>query len=112
MKRPASDRTVDMFAPKEAVPEALPEEEKAERVSIPDDADRMREQAFQAQEWTSKNFGFPDEKGNQYRMTHRGQHYYLESVSSSRYTGLMVHERDLEAVTTVFVGAFRARGGK
>lgn len=111
-KPSAADRTIDMFAHKEREIEVLEAEEKADRISIPEDADRLREQAFQSQAWTTKLFGSPEAKGNEYRLTHRGEHYYLEAVSGSRYCGLMIHERDLIAVATVFVGAARKLTGK
>ncbi len=110
-KSSAADRTCDMFATKERVIEVLEEPLDAGRVGHIADADRLRDNAFTVQAWTSKNFGFQD-KENAYRLTHRGEHYYLESVSESRYVGLMVHEKDLIAVATVFVGAARARSGK
>ncbi len=113
-KKPsAADRTVDMFAPKaEPVPEVIQDDAKDGRLPTYEEADRCRERAFEVQEWTTKCFGIPEEKGNQFRMTHRGEHYYVETVSNSRYVGLMVHERDLLALTTVMVNAVRARGGK
>ena len=111
-KSSAADRTVDMFAPKVREIEVLEEAPKeAGRVGHIADADRMRDNAFKVQEWTSKNFGLQD-TANQYRLTHRGEHYYLESVSDSRYCGLFVHESDLIAVATVFVGAARKLAGK
>ncbi len=112
LKKPsAADRTVDMFAPKAPEIEVLEEPLDAGRVGHIEDADRLRDNAFTVQAWTSKTFGFQD-KENAYRLTHRGEHYYLESVSESRYCGMMIHERDLIAVATVFVGAARARSGK
>ena len=103
LKKPsAAERTVDMFSAKPATMDDRPieaelakEEEKAERKTHAEDADRMRDKAFDVQAWTSEKFGVPDEKGNQYRVTFKNSHYYMESVSDSRYVGLMVHERDL-----------------
>lgn len=129
-KPTAADRTVDMFtkatiadaAEAAEVAEAtgeqhdLDEGENAGRVPIEQDVTRLREVAFQGQEWTSKYFGIPDAPGNQYRMSFRGQHYYLETLAGTPgtpnaygYTGLMVHERDLFNMATVIVAAVRAK---
>ncbi len=98
-----------MFAP--PAPEPIQDAELAERVSIPEDADRMREQAFRVQEWTSKAFGLTEAKGNQYRLTFnlKTRHYYLESVSPSRYCGLMIPEADLFNIANVFLASARAK---
>ena len=121
-KKPtAADRTLGMFGQPTAVEEReieiLPPEEKTgERVSVEDDADRMREAAFKGQEWSSKYFGSPAALGCEYRVTLRGQHYYLESIlkevgkpTAYGYTGVMVHEGDLMELTKVLVAAVRAK---
>ncbi len=116
-KSSAAERTIDLFAP--VAPEAPVEAPMVGRVSMEEDADRNRDKAFQVQEWATSAFGSPDATGNQYRLSHRGEHYYLECLakfpganSSHAYTGFMVHERDLLAATTVLVRAVRERGTK
>jgi len=119
---PAADRTVDMFTGKtkveavSAAVEAVQDTEKGERVSMEADADRMREQAFRVQEWSTKNFGRPEAEGNTYRLTRSGEHYYLEILSKRpggkeayAYHGNMFHERDLFAIANVFVEAAKAK---
>lgn len=125
MKKPtkpsAASRTVDMFGtvgPMDTrTAEVIEQEEKAgERVPVEDDADRMREVAFKGQEWTTKYFGSKDAPGNEYRLSHRGAYYYLETIlkevgkpTAYGYTGLMVHERDLMEMTKVMVAAVREK---
>jgi hypothetical protein len=120
VKKPsAADRTVDMFAQvgpmdtREA--EAIQDDEKTDRVSMEEDADRMRLKAFQGQEWASKCFAQIDAPGNEYRMSRHGDHYYLETILKELgkplaygYTGVMVHKRDLLEMTKVCVAAVRA----
>ncbi len=119
VKKPtAADRTVNMFTgttPIDDRPiEVLESEEKAERVPFEQDADRLRDIAFRGQEWTSKAFGEPDAEGNEYRVSRKGSHYYLETLHKLKgaatvhgYSGLMVHENDLFSVTAVLVQAVR-----
>lgn len=107
-KKPsAAERTLDMYAP--PAPEVLVEEAKAERISIPEDANRMRETTFQVQEWTSRCFGLKTGPANEYRVTNRNGYYYLESVSEARYCGLMIPEADLYNLTNVLLAAARAK---
>lgn len=121
-KKPsAADRTLGMFGQPPAIEEreieVLEAEQKdGERVPVEQDADRMREVAFRGQEWTSKYFASPEAPGNEYRLSLRGRHYYLETIlkepgkpTAYGYTGLMVHERDLEAMTKVMVAGYRAK---
>jgi hypothetical protein len=117
-KKPsAADRTISIFAaPAEPTIEVLEEEEKGERVPLEEDTNRLRNNAFLAQEWTTKAFGEPDAEGNEYRVSHKGSHYYLETLhklpggkTAHGYSGLMVHERDLYAVVTVLVQAVREK---
>ncbi len=120
-KKPsAADRTLNMFgaAPKEEERpiEVLEEEAKAERVPLEQDVDRLRANAFLAQEWTSRAFGDPESFGNEYRVTYKNKFYYLESLSKVQgsgsahgYTGVMVHERDLFNMVAVLVQAVRAK---
>lgn len=118
-KSSAADRTVSMFGEpvqdqdSRAV-EAVQEDEKAERVPMEQDADRMREKAFTVQEWTTAAFGKPEAVGNQYRVSKRGEYYYVETLSKKPgakeaygYVGLMVHENDLFNLTEVMVRAVR-----
>lgn len=125
VKKPsAADRTLGMFGNPPPVEEREVEvlEEAAkegERVSFEEDADRMRLVAFKGLEWTTKYFGSFDAEGNEYRVSHRGQHYYLETIlkevgkpTAYGYTGLMVHERDLMPLTKVLVEAVRAKQAK
>ena len=84
-----------------------------------EDADRNRLKAFEVQEWTTHHFGEPQAEGNEYRLSHRGMHYYLECLSKMpgakgchAYTGLMIHDKDLMTVTRVLVLAARAVGAR
>lgn len=118
-KASAASRTMDMFQtvqPQEAVPEVIQAEERGERVPLEEDSDRCRENAFKGQEWTTKYFGKPEAPGNEYRMSFRGEHYYLETLSKLPggktvygYSGLMLHERDLFAVANLIVLAARGK---
>ncbi len=121
VKPTAADRTINMFSkatPIEERPiEVLPDDEKLDdRVPVEQDVDRRREAAFTGQEWTTKFFGVPEAEGNQYRMSKRGEFYYLEMLhkldgvrTAHGYTGVMVHERDLFSMATVIVAAVRAK---
>ncbi len=119
-KKPsAADRTVSMFAahvPIDERPVEVIDDEvhEGQRVPLEQDVDRLREQAFLGQEWTTKAFGIPNAEGNDYRVSKRGQHYYLETLSrvpgvpaAYGYVGVMLHERDLFAATAVLVQAVR-----
>ena len=116
-KKPsAADRTVDMFTPAPIVVEHEAEEEKHERVTLEEDANRMRDKAFTVQDWTTKLFGIPEATGNEFRVSLKGSHYYVETLaktpgtaSAYGYTGVMVHERDLFNLATVIVAAVRAK---
>lgn len=121
-KKPtAADRTMGLFGQPPAVEEReievlAPEVKDGERKSVEEDADRMRDVAFKGQEWTSKYFGSYDAPGNEYRVTHRGEYYYLETIlkevgkpTAYGYTGIMVHDRDLMELTKVLVAAVRAK---
>ena len=118
-KKPsAAERTVDMFganAP-EPKPEVIEEDAKAERVSMDEDADRMREKAFTVQDWSTAAFGKPEAEGNQFRVSHKNRHYYVEKLhrmpgarDSHGYTGIMVQEEDLLSLTKVLVEAVREK---
>ncbi len=122
MKKPAKpsavDRTVGMFpepTPIDQRPiEAVDDDERGERVPMEEDVNRLRDQAFRVQEWTTKNFGIPEADGNEYRISRKGQHYYLEMLHKTPgtptaygYTGLMVHERDLYNMVACLVRAVR-----
>lgn len=125
-KKPsAADRTVSMFAAPipttldERAVEVIEDDEKAERVPMELEVDQFRAQAFQGQEWTTRAFGNLDAPGNEYRVSHKGTFYYVEtlakqpgSASAYGYVGLMVHERDLFALTTVLVQAVRDKQAK
>lgn len=96
-------------------PEAIEEQEKeGERVSMEEDADRMREQAFVGQEWSTKYFGSREAPASEYRVSLRGEYYYLETLSKAHgqvsaygYVGLMVHESDMYNLTACLVKAVR-----
>lgn len=117
MKKPcAADRTVNLFeAPREltvADAEVLQEEPKGDRLPVEEDVDRMRLNAFTGQEWSTKHFGTYDGPGNEYRVSKRGDYYYLESILKKEgtkaaygYTGLMVHKKDIVPMTKVLVEA-------
>ncbi len=116
-KRSAEDRTIRMF--QEPQIEAPEDEEKLNRVSMDEDSNRLRENAFLGQEWTTKYFGTPEATGNEYRVSFKGHHYYLERLAklpdgkeSHGYTGLMVHENDLLPMVQVLVQAVRERQKK
>ena len=108
-----------MFAARaaEEVPiEVIEEEEKAARVPMELAANECREQAFKVQEWTTAAFGKFEAPANEYRVTRKGEHYYVETLSKQKgstsaygYVGLMVHERDLFALVTVLVRAVREK---
>lgn len=120
-KKPSAvDRTVNLFGtPLPTTIDERPieilekEDEKAERAPMELEVDKYRAQAFLGQEWTTKAFGSLDAPGNEYRVSHKGSHYYVETLgkepgaSCSRYVGLMVHERDLYAITATLVQAVR-----
>lgn len=121
-KKPsAADRTLGMFGQPPAVEEreveVLDEEAKeGERIPMEEDVDRMREKAFQGQEWTTKYFGKYEGPGNEYRVSKRGEYYYVEAIlkeigkpTAYGYTGIMVHERDIMELTKVMVAAVRAK---
>ncbi len=123
-KKPsAADRTVDMSAAPKAMDEREIEvvegEQKAERVPMELEVDRYRAQAFLGQEWTTSAFGHLDAPGNEYRVSRRGEHYYVESLAKESaaktaycYAGVMVHQRDLLALTAVLVQAVRDKQKK
>lgn len=122
-KKPsAADRTVDMFAAPKAIDsreiEVIEGDEKAERIPMELDADANRARAFQVQDWTTAAFGHVDAPGNEYRVSLRGVHYYVETLAKepgapcSRYVGIMVHQRDLLALTAVLVQAVRDKQKK
>jgi len=119
-KKPsAADRTISMFGAQpttidERPIEVLEAEPNEARVPLEQDVDRLRENAFLGQEWTTKAFGAPDAAGNEYRVSRKGQHYYLETLAKTPgtsgaygYVGLMVHERDLYNMVSVLVQAVR-----
>ncbi len=114
-KKPsAADRTIGLFGQPAEV-EVIQEERDGERVPFEEDADRNREAAFKGQEWCSKYFGSYEAPGNEYRMSRKGEYYYLETIlkevgkpSAYGYSGVMVHRRDLLEFTKVCVAAVRA----
>lgn len=119
-KENAASRTVDMFAQAKSMDErpveVVEEEKGGERVPLEQDVDANREQAFRVQEWTTAAFGRPDAAGNEFRVSFKGEHYYLEKLgkhpggkSASSYMGLMVHELDLLNLTKVLVAAVREK---
>ncbi len=98
-----------MFAaPVEPVPEYI-ESEKGDRS---DTHDRLRDNAFKVQEWTSKSFGIAPGPANEYRVSLRNGFYYLECVSDSRYCGLMIPEADLFNIAGVITTAARSKKAK
>ncbi len=118
-KPSAADRTIDMFAsaPIETVPEER--DEAGERVPIEQDVDRLRDNAFKGQEWTSKHFARQEAPGNEYRVSMKNGHYYVESLHKTQggatvygYTGIMVHEADLYNLVSVMVQAVRDKQKK
>lgn len=117
-KSSAADRTIGMFdsPPPEQKPEAMEEEEKAERKSLDNDVNRMRDKAFSVQEWSTAFFGKPEADGNQFRVSYKNRHYYVEKLhrfagkmESHGYTGIMVQEEDLLSLTKVLVEAVREK---
>ncbi len=120
-KKPsAADRTCNMFgAPLASTIDERPveilekEDEKGERIPMELEADKYRAQAFQGQEWATAAFGTLEAPGNEYRVSHKGSFYYVETLGKergatcSRYCGLMVHDCDLYALTAVLVQAVR-----
>lgn len=121
-KKPsAADRTMGLFGQPPAIEEREievlePETKDGERVDVEDDVDRLRGKAFAGQEWASKYFGKHEAPGNEYRVTHKGDFYYLETVmkevgkpTAYGYTGVMVHNQDLYELVKVLVQAVRAK---
>lgn len=121
-KKPsAADRTLGMFgqppAAEEREIEVIEEKEKdGERRTVEEQADHSREKAFIGQAWATKYFGSFEAPGNEYRVSHKGQYYYVESIlkevgkpTAYGYTGVMVHDRDLMELTKVLVAAVRAK---
>ncbi len=119
-KKPsAADRTVSLFGAQpttidERPIEIVEDDAKAERIPMELEVDRFRASAFQGQEWTTSAFGSFDAPGNEYRVSHKGSFYYLETLAkepggktSYGYVGLMVHDRDLFALTATLVQAVR-----
>ncbi len=111
-------RTIDLFAEPAPVVEERSEIE-GERLPIEQDVDRMRDNAFKGQEWTSKYFARLDAPGSEYRVSHKGDYYYVESVMKTQggataygYTGIMVHASDLLNLTQVLVQAVRDKQAK
>ena len=122
MKKPsAADRTISMFGapvPVQELPVVPEAEETKDRVPLEQDVDNLRERAFRCQEWTTAAFGIPDADGDQYRVTLLNGHYYVETVRKEAgkpaygYAGVMVHERNLYALTQVLVQAVREKQKK
>ncbi len=118
-KKPsAAERTVDMFGANAPEPKAefVEDEIKSDRVSLDQDVDRMREKAFQMQEWTMAAFGKAEAEGTQFRVSYKNRHYYVEKLhrqagrtESHGYTGIMVQEEDLLSLTKVLVEAVREK---
>ncbi len=122
-KKPsAASRTVDMFAqppPMDARPIEVVEGEQHERVPLEDDVDNLRAEAFKVQAWSTAAFGSPEAAGNEYRVSFKDPHYYVETLAKTPgtrgaygYVGLMVHERDLLNLTKVLVQAVRDKQNK
>ncbi len=119
-KKPsAADRTVSLF--QEPQIEAPQDEEKSERQTLEESTAEGQERAgaFLGQSWATKFFGIPEPHGNQYRVSFKDHHYYLEKLSklpgmalAHGYTGLMVHENDLLPMVTVLVQAVRDKQAK
>ena len=102
--------------PPEQKPEAIQDEEKGERKNLDEDADRMRDKAFGVQEWVTSHFGKQEAEGNQFRVSYKNSHYYVEKLhrvagksESHGYTGIMVQEADLLSLTKVLVEAVREK---
>ena len=120
-KSSAADRTVSLFGAQPTTPEERPievveDETKADRVSMEESANDLRDRALKVQEWATAAFGSPDAQGNEYRVSHKGQFYYLETLakrpgmaSAYGYVGVVLHERDLLAATQVLVQAVREK---
>lgn len=110
----AAERTVPMF--QEPVAEYVEGEAKGERLTIEQDANRLRDNAFTGQEWASKVFGSGESDENDYRVSFKNDHYYVEELRKEPgkkeaygYFGLMVHKRNLMNLTTALVLAARAQ---
>jgi hypothetical protein len=124
-KKPsAASRTVDMFAQPPPIDDRPIEvEEKApehagERVPLEQDVDRMRDQAFLVQQWTTSAFGAPENqavKSEEFRITKRDGFYFVETLRSEPgkpaygYSGVMVREENLYSLTACLVQAVRAK---
>ncbi len=118
-KKPsAAARTVDLFSGKTAVEEAVPEpieaDDRPDFEPMEERADGYRERAFKVQEWTTNVFGKHEGEGNQYRVTHKGDMFYLEELkrgpdnkSFYGYSGLMLHEKNFLNAARVIAQAAR-----
>lgn len=113
-KSPAAERTLSMFAVPEPIQaENIASEDKSARVPIEQDIDALRDTAFKYQEWSTALFNKGDSEGNEYRMSRKGDHYILQTLCRVAgalphgYAGVMVHKRDLIAMTKVMVLAAR-----
>jgi hypothetical protein len=121
-KPSAADRTVDIFTKTTAVEAAtaaledVQEDARDGFVPIEANADNNREKAFQVQEWATKAFGRPadSEETAEYRLTLKGDHYYLEELASEpgaktahKYAGLMIRRQNLVNLTKVLAEAAR-----
>lgn len=122
-KPPAPDRTIDIFSGKTKEEERLEAErirdgldnlaETKEYVSLEESADRCRERAFEMQQWVSDNFGKPEAEDNQYRVSIKGGHFYLDATKNNKagayaYSGFMFPVEDLPKLASVIVQATRA----
>lgn len=118
-KSKAEDRTVDMFSGKTRVEEIQVAQEDVQDghkafESIEQQAERLREKAFEFAEHLSKNWGqFID--GETFRLTTRGEHMYLEQFRHNGqkdaygYAGVMFPTKSLYELTGLFVKASKDR---
>ncbi len=122
-KPSAADRTISLFGspqasgsePEREIEVIADDVKDGERKTLEEDADRLRDNAFKGQEWTTKFFGRPEANGNEYRVTRKGDFFYMETLSKKpgtrdaySYTGVMIHVDDFFNFATPIVHAARA----
>lgn len=116
-KASAADRTIDMFSGKTAAEtvaaaiEQVETEERPEFEPMEARADGYRDRAFQVQEWSTSLWGKPTGE-NQYRVTRKGDTFYLEELKTRGgsyygYAGLMLVGKDFINAVKVLAEAAR-----
>lgn len=120
MKPKAEDRTIDLFSGKTRQEEVSTEDAvEAHKTpeTVEEQAERLREKAFETAEHLSKHWGQAIDGGT-YRLTTRGQFMLLEQFKHNGhpaaygYTGVMFPISDLYELTGVLVKAAKEKKAK